>query len=334
MLAGVLLVCAATAQLPHIGDINFYGLRKLTAEKILATLHLAPGDTVPASKGELEDRIGDIPGVVAVQIQTVCCEENRVAMFIGIEERGEPAPALHSPPSGPAALPADLLTTYREFLGAVLRAAGKGTADESLIEGHALMADPVVRGFQDRFITFAASQTDLLRSVLHSGSEPEERQAAATVIGYAPNKKAVVDDLLFAIQDPDDGVRSSAARSLSAIAVLAQKKPEMGIRISPTWFVELLNSVVLSDRVESTKALLILTDAGNAAALDLIREKAMPAVVEMARWKTLRYALPPFLLLGRIARLPDAQVHQSWEKGDREPVVQKALATAGKKRRG
>lgn len=83
------LVCAASAQLPRIGDINYYGLRKLTAEQVLAAAHLAPGDSVPAARVEVEDRIADLPDVLAAYVQTVCCEGNRVTLFIGIEERGK-----------------------------------------------------------------------------------------------------------------------------------------------------------------------------------------------------------------------------------------------------
>ena len=86
--------------------------------------------------------------------------------------------------------------------------------------------------------------------------------------------------------------------------------------------------MVLSDRVEAVRALINLTETPNRAALELMRERALPALIEMARWKTLSYALPPFLLVGRIAGLPDDQIHQYWEKGDREPVIQKALAAS------
>src|SRR5438552_8372723 len=36
---------------PIIGDINFYGLRKLTPEKVLAALALKLGEALPPSKG-------------------------------------------------------------------------------------------------------------------------------------------------------------------------------------------------------------------------------------------------------------------------------------------
>ena len=78
-----LFVCAAQAQLPRIGDINFYGLRRLTAEQILAAARLAPGDTVPSSRIELEDRIIELPDVMDAHVQSVCCEGGRTTSFRG-----------------------------------------------------------------------------------------------------------------------------------------------------------------------------------------------------------------------------------------------------------
>jgi hypothetical protein len=187
------------------------------------------------------------------------------------------------------------------------------------------MADPEARAMQDRFIAFAVRNLELLRNVLRTASEPEQRAIAAAVIGYAADKKAILNDLQFALQDPDESVRANAIRAIVAVAVLAAKQPDLDLRISPTWFVELLNSVVLSDRAESAEALLTLTDRSNPTAMELVREKALPTLAEMARWKTPRYALPSFLLLGRVAGLPEDQVRQAWEKNDREAVIAKAL---------
>jgi len=327
------LVCAASAQAPHIGNINFYGLHRVTAEKILQTGRIESGGGLPPSKGELEDQLATIPGVVAVRVEAVCCDGNATDLFIGIEEQGAAHAVFRSPPSGTTSLPQDLLDLYQEFLGDVQRAAVKGTADEDMTAGHAIMADPAVSAIQRKFIEFAAVHLDLLRDELRTGSVPDERAVAALVIGYAPRKLDVVNDLQFSIDDPDETVRSNAMKSLTAIAVLAHQQPGFGIKIAPTWFVEMLNSVVLSDRVESTKALLILTDRANPTALDLVRERALGSLVEMARWKTLRYALPPFLLLGRVAGIKDAQTRQDWEKGDREAVIQKAESAAKNRKR-
>jgi hypothetical protein len=199
------------------------------------------------------------------------------------------------------------------------------------MNGNAGAADPAMRRYQERFRTFSVAHNLRLHAELHTGSDAEQRAAAATVMAYGVNRKAAVDDLLFALQDPDEGVRTNALRSLVAIAGVARRQPTLGIRIPAAGMVELLNSVVLSDRMESTKALLTLTERPNAAALDLIRGKALPALAEMARWKTPAYALPPFRLLGRVAGMPDSDVSSNWEKGDREPVIQKALDSGPKK---
>ncbi|MGD0871362.1 MAG: HEAT repeat domain-containing protein [Bryobacteraceae bacterium] len=329
----VALACAAWAQAPHIGNIDFYGLHRVTAAKILQTGRVEPGGGLPPSKGELEDQLATIPGVVAVRVEAVCCDGNATDLFIGIEEQGAPHAAFRSPPSGTTSMPQDLLDLYQEFLGAVQRAAVKGTADEDMTAGHAIMADPAASAIQQKFIDFAAAHLDLLRDELRTGSVPDERAVAAMLIGYAPRKLDVVNDLQFAIDDPDEAVRANAMKSLTAVAVLAHQQPGFGIKIAPTWFVEMLNSVVLSDRVEATRALLTLTDGGNPAALDLVRERALGSLVEMARWKTLRYALPPFLLLGRVAGISDAQTRQDWEKGDREAVIQKAGSAAKSRKR-
>jgi hypothetical protein len=324
---------SAAAQVPMVGDINLYGLRKVPAEKILAAIKVRHGDRLPPSKGDLEDQMEEIPDVVLARVEAVCCEGRDAILFVGIEERGAPHPSLRSLPAGDAVLPPEFVASYRQFLDAVQHAASQGNTAEDLTAGHSLMADPQSRAFQERFAGFAATHVELLRQVLRDGSEAEQRAIAAAVIGYAPHKRDVVDDLQYAIEDADETVRANAMRALSAIAVFNSKNPEQAVPIAPTWFVDLLNSVVLSDRVEAVRALINLTETPNRGALDLMRERALPALIEMARWPTLSYALPPFLLVGRIAGLPDDQIHQYWEKSDREPVIQKATAAGRTSRR-
>lgn len=340
ILALTLSVCSAAwcagAQMPRTGDIDFYGLHKVTPAEILAATGIQTGGPLPPSKGDLEDKLEQMSGVVQARVTAVCCEGDRAALFIGIEERGAPHAAFRSEPSGEASLPQDLLNRYQQFLTAVARAAAHGNTAEDLTAGHSKMDDPAARAFQAGFVEFATTHLDALRSVLHNGSDPDTRAAAAAIIGYGPKTQAVVDELQFALDDPEPAVRSNAIRALAALTVYAQKNPAAGLKIQPTWFVELLHSVDLGDREESSKALVLLTDPGGQAAmrqtaLDLLRERALPDLAEMARWPTLRYALPPFLLMGRLAALPDGETQDRWAKGDREPVIEKALATGDAK---
>jgi hypothetical protein len=322
----------AAAQAPVIGDINFYGLRKIQPGQILSVLRIHSGSVLPASKGEMEDRIAKLPGVVLARVEGVCCEAKATTLFIGIEERGAVHPSFRTEPRGDAALPAEIGNAYRAFLAAVQRAASQGAVAEDFTTGQSRMADPAARDFQEQFAHFAASHVAELRSVLRESADPEQRAIAVAVLGYAPKKAEIVNDLQYALQDPDDSVRANAARALHAIAVLASLDPVQKIEIEPTWLVEMLNSIVLHDRMEAVQVLLALTDHGGRAAIERIRERALPALTEMSRWKTPSYALPAFLLLGRVAGMEDSQVQQSWQTGDRESVIRKALAHSSGKR--
>jgi hypothetical protein len=319
-------MCAcALAQPPVVGDVEFYGLRTLTPEKILRAVKLKEGEPLPPSKGDLQDRIAELPGVVLARVEAVCCDGQKVVVFVGIEEKGAEHPSFRSEPSGEASLPEELVDAYGLFLSAVRRAAGRGQAGEDLTAGHSLMADPQARAYQERFITFATEQLDSLRAVLRTGPDAEQRAIAAAVIGYALKKQDVVNDLQTAVQDPDEAVRVNAIRSLKAFAVA-------GIKVAPTWLVGLLNSVVLSDRVESVRALLTLTDRNAPDVIEQLRTLSVPTLAEMARWRPPRYALPPFLLLARVAGFSDAEAQAQWKAGDRESVIEKATGGPARKR--
>jgi HEAT repeats len=320
------------AQPPRVDDIEFYGLHKLTDQKLLHTLHLQPGDPLPPSKGDLEDQLEQIPGVVLGRLEAVCCDQGKTSLFIGIEEKGAPHLAFRSPPAGSAVLPQNMIDTYQKFLQAVRDAAHRGSTAEDLTKGHSLMADPDARDLQLQFADFAGAHLPLLREVLRDSDDEEQRAIAATMIGYAPNKKEVLNDLAYALQDPDEAVRSNALRSLNSIAVLARLQPQLGIQVPPTWIVEMLNSIVLSDRTRATDVLVTLTDQNAAAALDQIRDRALDAVVEMAQWKVLRYALPPFILAGRLAGMDEQAIQKAWTGGDRQAVVALALGVKSKKK--
>ncbi|MGA2594923.1 MAG: hypothetical protein ABSH32_33920, partial [Bryobacteraceae bacterium] len=85
-----LCICLFTASLlsaqpPRVGDIEFYGLHKLSEQKLLHTLHLSSGGALPPSKGDLEDELEKIPGVVRAHVEAVCCDDGKTTLFIGIE---------------------------------------------------------------------------------------------------------------------------------------------------------------------------------------------------------------------------------------------------------
>jgi len=318
----ILSVSWAAAQPPRVRDINVYGLGKISKDRVLRAAKVRSGDPLPGSKGDMEDRMSEIPGVADARVEAVCCEGSDVHLFMGIEERGGPHVAFRSEPTADVSLAEDLAGKYREYSSEAHRAAYRGETP----------ADASER--EQAFSAFAESRLAELRRALREAADPEQRAIAAAVIAYAPKKTEILDDLQFALQDPDETVRNQALHSLHDLVVQGVRDPKLGIHISPTWLIELLNSLVLSDRVQATDILLTLTDSRNGAILEQIRGRALPTLAEMARWDTLTYALPPFLLLGRVAGLPEAEIQRRWSAGEREPVIDKALGRPAGKTKG
>ena len=325
-----LVLCLAApgwlaAQAPRIGVIDFYGLRHVSGKRLRETLGVREGDPLPASKGAVEERLEHVGGVVRARLEAVCCTGDRVILYVGIEEKEAPHFEFKPAPAGDATLPEPVADSYRFLLADLERAARAGPVSESLREGHALSSDPAVRAIQERLEYLAADHLDQIRRVLRDSADPAQRAAAAYVIGYAPTKRLVVDDLQSAMQDPDESVRANAIRSLAAIAVLGALDKDLGIRVEPTWFIQMLNSLVWSDRTRAAAALVSLTEQRRPYVLDQIRETALPALAEMARWKSLDHALPAFLLLGRLAGLPETDIQAAWTKGNREAFIERVL---------
>ncbi len=327
------LLCAQSTfgvSRPRVGVLDYYGLHKISPARIQRVLATREGDPFPNSKGDVEERLEHIPGVVRSHLAAVCCDAGKAVLFVGIEEKGAAHFEFRSVPNGEVRLPGDVVEAYREFLTALEAAVRRGSAAEDLTSGHSLIADPAARLLQRRFEIIAERQLPLLRDVLRNSADDEHRAIAAYIIGYAPTKRLVVDDLQQAVQDPGDTVRNNAMRALGAIAVLAERDPDLGIRISPTWFVEMLNSIVWTDRNKAVMALLNLTESRPERILTLIRQRAMPSLAEMARWKSLSHAIGPYMLLSRAAGLPDQEIQDSWKNGQRETVIAKALKVSRK----
>jgi hypothetical protein len=313
---------------PRVGLIEIYGAHKVSLKKIRTALGVSEGDAMP-SRDNVEDRIDKIPGIVASRVEAACCEDRKMILYVGVEEKDAPHFDFHPAPTGDVALAADLAAKYHEFLDEVGASMRAGKPDEDLTNGYSLMADPECRTLQQDFVPLVARDLVLVDRVLRESADPEQRAAAAYLLQYGPrsahSSEIIVDALQYALRDQEDTVRENAMRALQAVAVGGKLHPDQQVHIAPTWFVELLNSVVWSDRHNATLALVNLTDHGDPETLALIRERALASVVEMARWHDLRHALPAFILAGRLAGLDEKQVQAAWLNGGRETVLDEAL---------
>jgi hypothetical protein len=307
----------AQFQFPPVGIIDFYGLRTVNGQQVHDALHIAVGDAVmPHTLDDVERRLKTIPGVTDARLSLVCCHEERAMLFVGIAERGAPAIDFHAQPTGSARLPADVVQAGTDLEDAWSAAVLRGETREDDSQGHALSFDSTVHAIQERFIIYAARHRELLRDVLKSSADAKHRALAAQVLGYAADKQAIVPDLVYATRDPDRNTRNDATRALVVIAGAVR-----GIRIPAEPFIDLLNSVVWTDRNKAAGALAQLTASRDPALLSALRARALPSLIEMARWKSPAHAASSIVILGRIAGLSEKEIQLAQERGAAARVI-------------
>ena len=217
-------------QLPPIGIINFYALRKVSEAQAREVLGIKDGDLLPyessvsdaaisAFESAIIARLEAIPGVQRALLTFDCCTEGggKIVLYVGIQEEADPRFEFNPPPQSDIALPQGIVEDYENFEDAIEEAVLKGDAREDHSQGHSLTFDPTVRAFQERFIVHAERHLERIRDVLRNAADAKQRVVAATVIGYAQDKRIVLDDLQNAARDSNEDVRSPAMRSLMPI---------------------------------------------------------------------------------------------------------------------
>lgn len=317
---------AAQNDIPPIGTIEIYGNRTLSETEVREALGFSEGDDeLPQLDMTLGPQLARKMGVARVQLDGTCCDEDgNVLVFVGIDETGDANLTFRPAPRGDVRLPDDIYQTFLAFNAAVRSASMSSFPTEDLSEGHSLISDPTARKEQEKFFGFAAGRLDILKRVLGDSSDLNHRAAAAYVIGYAENKPDVVDDLVDASLDPNSSVRTNATRALAAIAMLASQHPELGIRIPPGPFVDMLNSVVYAERMMGIRVLRYLSAGRDPEVLAAIRDGALLSLVEMSRWSWSGHNRAPYQILGRIVGLSEDEIEATMG-GDREPVIRRAL---------
>lgn len=331
------LVLGQPISIPKVGIIDYFGVKKANRERIEKALGVTKGGPLPKSKGEIELQIELVNGVVRAELEAVCCEDGQAILYVGILEKGGPTFEYHEQPGDETVrLPEELVDTWNNFMEQVQIAVREGKAAEDLTNGHSLMQHAPARDLQLKFPALVDANLPAIRDVLRKSADETERAIAAYTIAYATKKRTVLDDLQYAVRDPDDGVRNNAVRSLAAIAVLAKLKPIMDLQISPTWFVEQLNSLTWSDRNKAAFALVSMTEGRDAQTLAMMRDRALDAMVDMARWQHLPHALPGFILLARTAGWEEKKIQDTWAAGTHVAAVDeilKAFESAAKKKK-
>lgn len=299
----------------EIGIVDFYGLGTITEEEVRTVLPFSEGDSIAIedlsfdkpSQQAMESAMADALGVERMELTGVCCSAPNVGiLFVGIEQKAGAGPRYRRNPTGHLSLPSEILETDRE-LEAAIRAVVQAGGDSgfSWSEGYALANDPKIRALQTRYVDYAERYQDALIEVLDGSDSSDQRAIAATVLEYASDKKTVIPHLLDAALDPDEDVRNNATATLMVIALYSNDRPELKIKIRPDVFIDMLNSVVWTDRNKASAVLWPLTQSRDEALMQRIRDKALPALIDMCRWKSDGHAFMPCIILERVVGLPD-----------------------------
>ena len=331
VLAFALVLLAApevAGQSLPIGIIDFYGLRQVSETQARAALTVKEGDTFLNGGDarprlvESEHRLSLLPGVLNAHLSLICCDGGSLIIYVGIEEKDGSILHFREPPQDRVRLPADVVQAGSEFYRALMAAVQRGDAAEDDSKGHALMHDPTARAIQERFIEYAGELTQL-RTVLRHSSDAQHRALAAQILGYAANKRDVIEDLVYGMNDSSEAVRNNAMRALAVIAS-ASPRPTLGVPIEP--FIGLINSPVWTDRNKASIALVELSESRDPELLATLRSQAITPLVEMARWKSEGHAMAALIILGRIGGQSDEDVQAAWKRGEREAVINAALS--------
>lgn len=301
LLGGVLAIAvltgSATAQLPRVGSIDFYGLRTLRPAYLYNAIGVQIGDSLTnsreAARATIRERLLQVAGVADADVSMVCCDAGRSLMYVGIREVGSPALVLDSVPAGSERLPDEMIAAEREYLRAGMDAV------------------------QERFLSFAAQHETLLRAVLRNSGDAHHRAVAAQILAYVADKKSVVADLVRATRDPTADVRNNAMRALGIMAAA-----DIDVPLEP--FIDLLSSVDWTDRNKASFVLAAITSDRDPARLRLLRERALGSLVEMARWRFIGHAAPAGIILGRMAGIPEDQIFAKLVQ-NREEVIAGAM---------
>lgn len=311
--AGQLETIQAQAELrpSTISAIEFYGTAGLDVEKVRAALPIHEGETFPtlvalyATRPKVEETVRRVTARPTTEIAMVSPGQDAWLIYVGLSGNSTKSFPYNPAPKGTARLPADALEIYKQVDAAFLTAMQRGATGEDDSKGYMLSSDDsALRAKQQAMHEYAARHADVIRAVLRSAADNEQRQIAAEMLGYTNQSRRQIADLVWASHDPDEGVRNNATR---ALMVLARSNPKVAARIPATGFIEMLNSGKWSDRNKAGGLLLALSQWRAPKLLAALRAQALESLVEMARWRS-GHAYPARVMLGRIAGLEETRL--------------------------
>ena len=300
----ILAVCLAACGQSSQGDIEFFGHQGHDETKLRAAI--AASSWSPEKVRAALAVIGVAPTDVAV----ICCDDQqREVLFVGI------AGASYQPfPFNPE--PTDALRFGREprqladaadqaSVRAARRGGDAGSEDDSA--GYAMFKDPALRRVLLRIRKYALAHENELFDMLAHSSHVRSRQIASQFLGYATASPSQIAALATAARDPNGTVRNNATR---ALGVLVRSNARWAAEVPVAPFVAMVRSGIWTDRNKAVTLLDQLTISRDPATLDMVRESAESALLEMARWRNVGWSYRARMVIGRLRGIPEEKLQQ------------------------
>jgi hypothetical protein len=335
ILVAVCLLSRANADEKGIAFVETYGLHRVDRQRVLDVVNLRAGDQPPRSVQwkAITGRLERISGVkrAAIVVVTVPFESDkggtvgRPIVYVGVQESDQPDVQFRPAPTGNVTLPAEIIAIHKDFERAFLASIKQNDFSEDDSNGYALMGNAAERAIQRKFPALADQHYERLVDVLNNSKHADQRAMAATFLGYASDKKRAVSDLVTGTRDANELVRNNAVRALSILMKYARAHRDLGIDVPTDWCLDLLESLTWTDRNKALAVLDAATADHDAALLASLRQRSLPALVEMSHWNAPGHGLMTFLLVGRIAGLTDPEIYQAWKAGKRDEVIERAV---------
>lgn len=331
--------CSQGADMEHtpfaIGEINYFGYGDLPLQKVRAALPWHIGDTLTLatfSRKPVEDAIASAIGKPPTDVNITCCDASKhLEIFIGLPGSTSHSVPTSPTPSGNAHLDPEGLSMYQREQPLLMQAIARGTAGEDDSQGFMISNDPALKAVNLAMRSYAVGRESELKQVLQTASDPKDRRAAATLLGYVRSSNTQAEALSQAITDPDNEVRNNAVRALSVLSA-ATTNDHPRINVKP--LIDLLYSGSWTDRNKASLLLLRMTDVPNSEVLDSLRQEALAPLIEGGSWVDVPGHSTPFLfILGRVGGITDQKLDNLIKIGDKDAIIAAATTAAEETRR-
>ncbi len=321
VLAAPAFSAVAYSQTARLGEIEFFGYSGLDIAALRKALPVHEGDQVSQSQKTVDGVTAAVKRVVGLEptdVATICCDNKGEAMiYVGLgKQRGDFK--YNSAPTGTSSFPKNITKLYDQAMDALVQAVSKGNAGEDYSKGYSLSADAKLHSKQLAIREYALAHEEWILQVLENSSDAQQRVVASELLGYAQQSGKQIAALAQASHDANGDVRNNAVR---ALLVLARSDPRVAAQIPAAEFIPLLHSGTWTDLNKGCGLLEPLSAGRDQKLLGRLREQALDALMEMARWRSPGHSYSAKVILGRIAGIEEKRLQEIVEKGEGQTIL-------------